>query len=68
MIELTSSSPPALSLLWLMRKYPNPYAPHVHTVDTISRTVDPDTGVVRSERILGIQQGAPKWIAKVGRV
>jgi hypothetical protein len=49
-----------------MRKYPNPQSPQVYSVDTISRTMDPDTGVIRSERVLGIQQGAPKWITKVG--
>lgn len=48
-----------------MRKYPNPQSPQVFSVDTLSRTIDPDTGVVRSERVLGIQQGAPRWITKV---
>lgn len=49
-----------------MRKYPNPYATHVHSVDTLSRTMDTETGVIRTERIIGVQQGAPKWITKVG--
>lgn len=48
-----------------MRKYPNPYATHVHSVDTLSRTMDTETGVIRTERIIGVQQGAPKWITKV---
>lgn len=48
-----------------MRKYPNPYATHVFSVDTVGRTIDPETGILRSERIIGVQQGAPKWVAKV---
>ncbi|BEI92434.1 uncharacterized protein CcaverHIS019_0500620 [Cutaneotrichosporon cavernicola] len=63
--EIVYDYPAAHTLLWLMRKYPNPQSPQVFSVDTISRTMDPDTGVVRSERILGIKQGAPKWITKL---
>ncbi|GMK56042.1 hypothetical protein CspeluHIS016_0210980 [Cutaneotrichosporon spelunceum] len=63
--EIVYDFPVAHSLLWLMRKYPNPQSPQVFSVDTISRTMDPDTGVVRSERVLGIKQGAPKWISKL---
>ena len=53
------------TLNYLHRKYPNPFATHVHTVDTLSRHVDPETGIIRSERIIGVQQGAPKWITKL---
>ncbi|CAK9781781.1 mitochondrion protein [Cutaneotrichosporon oleaginosum] len=63
--EIVYDYPPAHSLLWLMRKYPNPQSPQVFSVDTLSRTMDPDTGVIRSERVLGIQQGAPRWITKL---
>lgn len=59
------SSPIIHTLNYLHRKYPNPFATHVHSVDTLSRTVDPVTGIIRSERIIGVQQGAPKWITKV---
>lgn len=59
------SYPPGHTLNWLQRKYPNPYATHVHSVDTLSRTMDTETGVIRTERIIGVQQGAPKWITKV---
>jgi hypothetical protein len=61
----THSYSPTHTVNWLLRKYPNPFATHVFSVDTISRTVDPDTGFLRSERLIGIQQGAPKWISKV---
>jgi hypothetical protein len=61
----SSSSPVEHTLNYLHRKYPNPFATHVHTVDTLSRSVDPDTGIIRSERIIGVQQGAPKWITKL---
>jgi hypothetical protein len=40
-------------------KYPNPQAPHVLTVDTLSRSIDPETGVLRTERLLGCRQGVP---------
>lgn len=49
----------------IFTKYPNPYATHVQTVDTLSRTVDPETGIIRSERLLGVSQGAPRWITKL---
>lgn len=62
---LTPSYSPVHTISWLLRKYPNPFATHVFSVDTLERTVDPDTGVLRSERVIGVQQGAPKWITKV---
>ncbi|EJT51909.1 hypothetical protein A1Q1_06862 [Trichosporon asahii var. asahii CBS 2479] len=37
----------------------------VYNVDTLSRTMDTETGVIRTERIIGVQQGAPKWITKL---
>ncbi|BEI85766.1 hypothetical protein CcaverHIS002_0600530 [Cutaneotrichosporon cavernicola] len=43
--EIVYDYPAAHTLLWLMRKYPNPQSPQVFSVDTISRTMDPDTGV-----------------------
>ncbi|WVR08349.1 hypothetical protein IAU60_005404 [Kwoniella sp. DSM 27419] len=63
--EINYDYPPAHTLAALHRKYPNPFATHVYSVDTIDRTVDPETGVVRSERLIGVQQGAPKWITKL---
>lgn len=49
----------------MWHKYPNPYCTHVQTVDVLSRTVDPETGIVRTERVLGCKQKTPAWIVKV---
>jgi len=63
--EIVYDYPPAQTLAKLHTKYPNPFATHVQSVDTISRTIDPVTGVVRSERLIGVVQGAPRWITKL---
>ena len=49
--------------VWL--KYPNPYSGHVVSVDVLDRTIDPETGVIRTERVLGCKQAAPRWVVKV---
>ncbi|KAF8528036.1 MSF1-domain-containing protein [Hysterangium stoloniferum] len=49
----------------IWHKYPNPHCSHVLTVDVLDRSVDPRTGVVRTERILGCKQKAPVWIVKL---
>lgn len=51
----------------LFRKYPNPYATHVVSVDVISRSIDPETGVLRTERLIGVRQPAPRWVSAVGK-
>ncbi|WWC93152.1 uncharacterized protein L201_008119 [Kwoniella dendrophila CBS 6074] len=63
--DITYNYSPIQTLSALHRKYPNPYATHVYSVDTINRSVDPETGILRSERLIGVQQGAPKWITKL---
>ncbi|KAJ4365010.1 Phospholipid metabolism protein [Neocucurbitaria cava] len=40
----------------------NEKTPHVIAVDTLSRTVDPVTGILRSERLITCQQSAPQWV------
>ncbi|KAI9696948.1 MAG: hypothetical protein M1836_004909 [Candelina mexicana] len=40
----------------------NDKASHVTAVDTLSRSVDPATGILRTERIITCQQSAPRWI------
>ncbi|KAI9811640.1 MAG: hypothetical protein M1827_005389 [Pycnora praestabilis] len=40
----------------------NDKATHVIAVDTLSRSVDPATGILRTERLITCQQSAPKWI------
>jgi len=51
--------------LGIWRKYPNPHCSHVLTVDVLDRSVDPKSGIVRTERILGCKQKAPRWILKL---
>lgn len=35
---------------------------HVIAVDTISRSVDPSTGILRTERLITCKQSAPEWL------
>lgn len=35
---------------------------HVVAVDTLSRTVDPETGILRTERLITCKQSAPEWL------
>jgi len=49
----------------LCKKYPNPHSGHVISVDVLDRSVDPVTGVLRTERILGCKQAAPRWVVKM---
>ncbi|CDS82438.1 related to protein involved in intramitochondrial protein sorting [Sporisorium scitamineum] len=46
-------------------KYPNPHADHVVSVDVLSQTLDPTSGQLRTERIIGVQQGAPSWLKRL---
>ncbi|KAF7306564.1 Adrenoleukodystrophy protein [Mycena indigotica] len=49
----------------MWHKYPNPKCTHVVSIDVVDRTVDPQTGIIRTERILGCKQKAPGWIVKL---
>ena len=49
----------------MWHKYPNSKCTHVVSIDTIDRSVDPKTGIIRTERVLGCKQKAPLWIVKV---
>ncbi|RQM08442.1 hypothetical protein DH86_00000464 [Scytalidium sp. 3C] len=40
----------------------NEHSSHVIGVDTISRHVDPETGILRTERLITCKQSAPKWL------
>jgi len=40
----------------------NDKSTHVIAVDTISRHVDPETGILRTERLITCKQSAPKWL------
>jgi hypothetical protein len=43
----------------------NDKASHVLAVDTISRHVDPQTGILRTERLITCRQNAPQWILTI---
>ncbi|OCK81146.1 MSF1-domain-containing protein, partial [Lepidopterella palustris CBS 459.81] len=49
------------------RKYGpwNEKTPHVVAVDTLSRRVDPETGILRTERLITCKQAAPQWISRI---
>ncbi|KAJ7169465.1 PRELI-like family-domain-containing protein [Mycena filopes] len=49
----------------MWHKYPNPKCSHVVSIDVLDRTVDPKTGIIRTERILGCKQKTPTWIVKI---
>lgn len=61
------SSPPDmnLGLLAVWNKYPNPCAEHVVSVDVLDQTLDRTTGQLRTERIIGVRQGAPGWLTRL---
>jgi len=40
----------------------NDKSPHVVAVDTISRHVDSETGILRTERLITCKQSAPGWL------
>lgn len=46
------------------RKYPNERATHVLSIDTLRREIDPETGILRTERLITCRQSAPRWILK----
>jgi hypothetical protein len=50
--------------LWL--KYPNPYSPHVLSIDVLSRSINVDTGVLRTERLVGVKQAIPVSFIDLG--
>lgn len=41
----------------------NDKSTHVIAVDTLSRSVDPESGILRTERLITCKQSAPKWLA-----
>ncbi|EKM60804.1 uncharacterized protein PHACADRAFT_246955 [Phanerochaete carnosa HHB-10118-sp] len=52
-------------VIGMWHKYPNQHCSHVLSVDVVDRSVDPNTGIIRTERILGCKQKAPIWIVKL---
>jgi len=57
------SHPFPLLALAVLNKYPNPHSPQVVSVDVLGRTML-DDGTLRSERVLGVRQDAPKWMRR----
>jgi hypothetical protein len=47
------------------QKYPNDHCPHVQHVDVLNRTVDPETGILTTERLITVKQNVPRLILKV---
>lgn len=48
-------------------RYPSPITPHIVTVDTVSRKIDPFTGLLVSERLIlkkGASSALPGWFPK----
>jgi len=60
-----SSHPWSHVVIGMWHKYPNSKCTHVVSIDTLDRTVDPETGIIRTERVLGCKQKTPAWIVKV---
>lgn len=65
---LPSRHPWSHVVIGMWHKYPNPHCSHVVTLDVLDRSVDPRTGIIRTERMLGCKQKAPMWIVKVRRM
>lgn len=52
----------------IWQRYPNPYAQHVHSVDVLSRHVDPVSGTLHSLRLILKSGILPSWLASIVRV
>ncbi|KAJ2784086.1 Phospholipid metabolism protein [Coemansia javaensis] len=47
------------------RKYPNEKTPHVQHVEILNQDVDPETGVLRTERLIMVRQSVPALVRRV---
>ncbi|KAG1591751.1 hypothetical protein G6F48_003094 [Rhizopus delemar] len=47
------------------QKYPNDHCPHVQHVDVLNRTVDPESGILTTERLITVKQNVPRLILKL---
>ncbi|KAL1978042.1 hypothetical protein VTN31DRAFT_901 [Thermomyces dupontii] len=43
----------------------NSKSTHVKAVDTLSRRVDPSTGILRTERLITCKQAVPRWVTSL---
>ncbi|CAG8649273.1 5980_t:CDS:2 [Dentiscutata erythropus] len=46
-------------------KYPNEKCPHVIAIDVLDRHVDPETGILRTERLITCQQNVPRLLSRL---
>lgn len=47
-------------------KYPNnEFASHIVSVDVLSRSVDSETGILKTQKIIGLQQKLPTFVNKI---
>ena len=47
------------------RKYPNDNCPHVVAIDVLDRQVDPETGILRTERLITCNQNIPGMLSRL---
>ncbi|KAJ2000537.1 Phospholipid metabolism protein [Coemansia sp. RSA 2322] len=47
------------------RKYPNDQTPHVRHVETLHQDVDPETGILRTERLIMVRQNVPTLVRRL---
>ncbi|CAO0803600.1 PRELI-like family-domain-containing protein [Mucor lusitanicus] len=47
------------------QKYPNDHCPHVQHVDVLDRRVDPETGILTTERLITVKQNVPRLLLKI---
>ncbi|KAI9340348.1 PRELI-like family-domain-containing protein [Pilaira anomala] len=47
------------------QKYPNDHCPHVQHVDVLDRRVDPNTGILTTERLITVKQNMPRLLLKI---
>ncbi|KAI6084641.1 MSF1-domain-containing protein [Hypoxylon rubiginosum] len=50
---------------WLKYCPWNDKSTHVIAVDTLARSVDPATGILRTERLITCKQSAPEWLKSI---
>jgi len=47
------------------QKYPSRWSPHVVSVDIINREVDSETGILKTERLIAVEQEPPGLLKRV---
>jgi hypothetical protein len=47
------------------QKYPNANSSHIQHVDVLDRRVDPETGILITERLLTVKHNVPTFFLKV---